>query len=92
MKNDTKAPSQQEMIDVISQLASELYGNSGEVIKVFQDPVDNMWIIFNPSKKYTINVAEHLEVLYETFLEEYVGLLEYEHRNCSSQFEPTTIN
>jgi hypothetical protein len=90
--NDVQAPSEQEMINVIAKLASELYGKYGEEIKVFQDPVDDMWIIFNPKTKITINVAENLEKLYETFLDEYMGLIEYEYRNVSNQFEPTEVN
>ena len=90
--NDVQAPSEQEMINVIAKLASELYGKYGEEIKVIQDPVDDMWIIFNPKTKITINVAENLEKLYETFLDEYMGLIEYEYRNVSNQFEPTEVN
>ena len=88
--NMDKSPlSQNQMLDIVTALAQEVYGTP---ITVMQDPVDNMWIIFNPVKKITYVVKPTLLSLFEDFLEEYAGMLEVDHMNLDREIPMSELN
>jgi hypothetical protein len=86
---DLSPLSQNQMLDILEALAQEVYGIP---VKVMQDPVDDMWIIFNPSKKITYVVNNSLQKLFDEFLEEYSGVLEVEFLNNIGAIQPELLN
>lgn len=86
---DTNTMSQSQMLDVLHVLVQEVYGVP---VKIMQDPVDDMWIVFNPTKKITYVVKESLEKLYSEFLDEYSGMLEVEFLNNIGAIQPELLN
>jgi hypothetical protein len=86
---DTNTMSQSQMLDVLHVLVQEVYGVP---VKIMQDPVDDMWIVFNPAKKITYAVKESLEKLYAEFLDEYSGMLEVEFLNNIGAIQPELLN
>lgn len=86
---DNSSLSHDQMLDIVTALAQEVYGTP---ITVMQDPVDNMWIIFNPAKKITYVVNPSLESLLQDFLEEYAGMLEVDHMNLDKDIPLSELN
>ncbi len=86
---DTNTMSQSQMLDVLHVLVQEV---NGVPVKIMQDPVDDMWIVFNPTKKITYVVKESLEKLYAEFLDEYSGMLEVEFLNNIGAIQPELLN
>ena len=90
LPNDVKGMSDNELSQVISMFSKEIYG---EDIRLHKDPVDNMWIIFDPRNKRTLIVSPTLHEMYELICDEYMGFVQVGYGNLpSTQFNTIDLN
>lgn len=89
-QNDVQGMSDSELSEVINLFSKEIYGDN---IYLHQDPVDNMWIIFDPRVKKTLIVAPTLQGMYELICDEYTGYVELGYGNVPvAQFDTVELN